>query len=151
MNHLFRFRKVHWSKLWMGLSVVSMAMALLVSVPVRADDALAVKTLKEQAKFWESKGRMDLAASAWKRLLQLDPRNSEALAGIAQFEAENNRPEVARTITDELKKQPEVNRDAIRRSENVTTRKSLNTKQLEQARGAARAGKVDEAVSLYRQ
>ena len=151
MNHLFRFRKAHWSKLWTRLSVVSMAMALLVSGPVRADDALAVKTLKEQAKFWESKGRMDLAASAWKRLLQLDPRNSEALAGIAQFEAENNRPEVARRITDELKKQPEVNRDAIRRIENVTTRKSLNTKQLEQARAAARAGKVDEAVSLYRQ
>ena len=151
MNHLFRFRKAHWSKLWTRLSVVSMAMALLVSGPVRADDALAVKTLKEQAKFWESKGRMDLAASAWKRLLQLDPRNSEALAGIAQFEAENNRPEVARRITDELKKQPEVNRDAIRRIENVTTRKSLNTKQLEQARAAARAGKVDEAVNLYRQ
>ena len=64
MNHLFRFRKAHWSKLWTRLSVVSMAMALLVSGPVRADDALAVKTLKEQAKFWESKGRMDLAVSA---------------------------------------------------------------------------------------
>lgn len=151
MNHLFHLRKAHRSKLWAGLSVMSMALVLMVSSPVWADDALAVKTLKEQAKFWESKGRMDLAVSAWKRLLQLDPRNSEALAGIAQFEVENNRPDAARAITDELKKQPEANRDAIRRIENASAQKSLNAKQLDQARAAARAGKVDEAVSLYRQ
>lgn len=148
MIQLFHFRKAHQSKLW---AVVSMATALIVSNPVWADNALAVKTLKEQAKFWESKGRMDLAVSAWKRLLQLDPRNSEALAGIAQFEVENNRPDAARMSTDELKKQPEVNRDAIRRIENAATQKSLNTKQLDQARAAARAGKLDEAVGLYRQ
>ena len=151
MNHLFHLRQAHRSKLWVGLSVVSMALVMFVSNPVWADDSLGVKTLKEQAKFWESKGRMDLAVSAWKRLLQLDPRNSEALAGIAQFEVENNRPDAARALTDELKKQPEVNRDAIRRIENASAQKSLNAKQLDQARAAARAGKVDEAVSLYRQ
>ncbi len=151
MNHLFHLRTAHRSKLWAGLSVMSVALVVMVSSPVRADDALAVKTLKEQAKFWESKGRMDLAVSAWKRLLQLDPRNSEALAGIAQFEVENNRPDAARAITDELKKQPDVNRDAIRRIENASAQKSLNTKQLDQARAAARAGKIDEAASLYRQ
>lgn len=150
MNHLFHLRQAHRSKLWVGLSVVSMALVMFVSNPVWADDALGVKTLKEQAKFWESKGRMDLAVSAWKRLLQLDPRNSEALAGIAQFEVENNRPDAARAITDELKKQPDVNRDAIRRIENASAQKSLNAKQLDQARAAARAGKVDEAVGLYR-
>ena len=151
MNHLFHLRQAHRSKLWVGLSVVSMALVMFVSNPVWADDALGVKTLKEQAKFWESKGRMDLAVSAWKRLLQLDPRNSEALAGIAQFEVENNRPDAARAITDELKKQPDVNRDAIRRIENASAQKSLNAKQLDQARAAARAGKIDEAASLYRQ
>ena len=151
MNHLFHLRKAHRSKLWVGLSVVSMALVMVVSNPVWADDSLGVKTLKEQAKFWESKGRMDLAVSAWKRLLQLDPRNSEALAGIAQFEVENNRPDAARAITDELKKQPDVNRDAIRRIENASAQKSLNAKQLDQARAAARAGKIDEAASLYRQ
>ena len=143
MNHLFHLRQAHRSKLWVGLSVVSMALVMVVSNPVWADDALGVKTLKEQAKFWETKGRMDLAVSAWKRLLQLDPRNSEALAGIAQFEVENNRPDAARAITDELKKQPDVNRDAIRRIENASAQKSLNAKQLDQARAAARAGKVD--------
>ena len=151
MNHLFHLRKAHRSKLWVELSVVSMALVMVVSNPVWADDSLGVKTLKEQAKFWESKGRMDLAVSAWKRLLQLDPRNSEALAGIAQFEVENNRPDAARAITDELKKQPDVNRDAIRRIENASAQKSLNAKQLDQARAAARAGKIDEAASLYRQ
>jgi tetratricopeptide (TPR) repeat protein len=128
-----------------------MAMGLLVSGPVRADEALAAKTLKEQGRFWESKGRLDLAAPAWKLLLQIEPRNSEALAGIAQFELANNRPDAASAIIDELKKQPELNRDAIKQIENAVSQKSINTKQLDQARAAARAGKVDEAVGLYRQ
>jgi predicted Zn-dependent protease len=151
MDHSFRFHKAHWSKLWTGLPGILMAIGLLVSSPVRADDALAAKTLKEQGRFWESKGRLDLAAPAWKLLLQIEPRNSEALAGIAQFELANNRPDAASAIIDELKKQPELNRDAIRQIENAASQKSINTKQLDQARAAARAGKVDEAVGLYRQ
>jgi thioredoxin-like negative regulator of GroEL len=150
MDHSFRFHKAHWSKLWTGLPVILMAIGLLVSNPVRADEALAAKTLKEQGRFWESKGRSDLAAPAWKLLLQIEPQNSEALAGIAQFELANNQPDAANAIIDELKKQPELNRDAIRRIENAAALKSINKKQLDQARAAVRAGKVDEAVGLYR-
>jgi tetratricopeptide (TPR) repeat protein len=151
MFQLFHSRKVDRSNLSARLSVVSMSLTLIVSNPAWADNALAVKTLKEQAQFWESKGRLDQAASAWKRLLELDPRNPEALAGIAQFEVQNNRPDAARAITDELKKQPEVNRDVIRRIESASAQKSLNATQLDQARAAAQAGKTDEAVGLYRQ
>jgi tetratricopeptide (TPR) repeat protein len=151
MDHSFRFNKAHWSKLWTGLPVTLMAMVLLVSGPVMADDALAAKTLKEQGRFWESKGRLDLAVPAWKLLLQIEPQNSEALASIAQFELSNNRPDAASAIIDELKKQPELNRDAIRRIENAATQQSINPKELDQARAAARAGKVNEAIGLYRQ
>lgn len=149
MNQSFRFRKNRWARSLAGASFASVALAL--STPVWADDALAVKTLTEQARFWESKGRSDLAVAAWKRLLQLDPRNTEALAGLAQFELDSNRPEAARAIAEELKKQPQANRDAIKRIENATVQKSLNTKLLDQARAASRAGKLDEAVVLYRQ
>jgi tetratricopeptide (TPR) repeat protein len=151
MDHSFRFNKAHWSKLWTGLPVTLMAMVLLVSGPVMADDALAAKTLKEQGRFWESKGRLDLAVPAWKLLLQIEPQNSEALASIAQFELSNNRHDAASAIIDELKKQPELNRDAIRRIENAATQQSINPKELDQARAAARAGKVNEAIGLYRQ
>lgn len=151
MSHPFLFRKAPWSKLRTGLPATLMAMVLLVSGPLRADDALAAKTLKEQGRFWESQGRLDLAAPAWRLLLQIEPQNSEALAGIAQFELANNRPNAVNDIIDELKKQPELNRDAIRQIESAAARKPINTKQLDQARAAARAGKANEAVGLYRQ
>ena len=48
----------------------------------------------------EGKGRLT-AAAAWKRLLQIEPRNP-ALAGLAQFERQST--PYARAITDELKK-----------------------------------------------
>ncbi len=149
MNHSFRFQKNCWTKLLVGASFASAA--LVVPMSVWADDALAVKTLTEQARFWESKGRTDLAVAAWKRLLQLDPRNTEALAGLAQFELDSNRPEAARAITDELKKQPQANRETIKKIENASVQKTLNTKLLDQARAASRAGKLDESVGLYRQ
>lgn len=149
MNQTFCFRKNQWLELLAGASLASAAFVF--SPQVWANDALAVKTLTEQARFWESKGRTELAVAAWKRLLQIDPRNTEALAGLAQYELENNRPEAARAIAEELKRQPQANREAIKRIENAAAQKSLNTKLLDQARAAARAGKLDEAVGLYRQ
>ena len=151
MNHLFLLRKAPWPKFWEGVSVVTTGVFLLLSGPAVADESLAVKTLKEQAKFWETKGRYDLAAPAWTRLLQIDPKNSEAIAGLAQYELTNNRPEAAQAMVEVLKKQPEVNAAVIKRIENLALQQSLNPRQLDQAREAARAGKPEEAVSLYRQ
>ena len=139
----------HWKKWAAALPV---AVAGVLAVPAQAQDsALAVKTLTEQARFWESKGRSDLAAAAWKRLLQIDPRNSDALAGMAQYEIDSNRPEAAREIAEQLKRQPQANKEAIRRIEGAVTQKSLDTKLLDQARAASRAGRVDESVGMYRQ
>ena len=149
MNPSFRFKKIRWLSLLANASVTSIL--LTGGQAALANDSVAVKTLTEQARFWEGKGRSDLAAAAWKRLLQIEPRNPEALAGLAQFELDNNRLDAARAITDELKKQPQANRDAIRRIEGATAQKTVNTKLLDQARAAARAGRADEAVGLYRQ
>ena len=149
MNPIFRLPTKRWAGLLAGATVASGA--VFWSGHSLADDALAVKTLTEQARFWESKGRTELAAAAWKRLLQIDPKNPDALAGLAQSELANNRPEAARALTEELKRQPQASREAIRRIENATAQKSLNTKLLDQARAASRAGKLDEAVGLYRQ
>ncbi|MEN9843638.1 MAG: hypothetical protein RLZZ612_1467 [Pseudomonadota bacterium] len=115
------------------------------------NNSVAVKTLIEQARFWEKKGRGDLAAAAWKRLLQIDPQNPDALAGLAQIELDNNRPEAAKVLTDQLKKQPQANVETIKKIETASAMKTVNTKLLDQARQAARAGRADEAVSLYRQ
>lgn len=149
MTQSLRARKIRWLNLLASASVSTVLM--MVGPIAGASDNVAVKTLTEQARFWEGKGRSDLAAAAWKRLLQIEPRNSEALAGLAQFELDNNRLDAARAITEELRKQPEVNREAIRRIEGATSQKTVNAKLLDQARVAARAGRSEEAVGLYRQ
>lgn len=116
-----------------------------------ASDNLAIKTLTEQARFWEGKGRSDLSATAWKRLLQIQPNNPDALAGLAQFELDNNRLDGARALTDQLKQLPQGNSDAVKRIEEATAQKTVNVQLLEQARVAAKAGRPDDAVRLYRQ
>ncbi|MBA4255831.1 MAG: cellulose synthase [Polaromonas sp.] len=149
MNQSFPFPKNRWVRALAGASVSTV---LALSSPLaHANDDIAAKTLTDQARFWEGKGRSDLAAAAWRRLLKIDPKNPEALAGLAQFEIDSNRPEAARAIVEELKAQPQANREAIRRIENAATQRTLNTNLLDQARAASRAGKTEEAVALYRQ
>lgn len=116
-----------------------------------ASDNLVVQTLTEQARFWEGKGRSDLAATTWKRLLQIHPDNPDALAGLAQFEVDNNRLDAARALTDQLKRLPQGNSEAVKRIEGAASQKAINPQVLDQARAAAKAGRTDEAVGLYRQ
>ncbi len=146
-NPLFPRNKL--TALLVSASVAS-TLSLVAPVAWGAND-LAVKTLTEQARFWESKGRSDLAIAAWRRLLQVDPKNGAALTALAQLEVDNNRPDAAKALLDQLKTQPDAPKEAIRRVENSVALKSVNSKLLEQARSAAKAGRADEAVALYKQ
>lgn len=132
-------------------SVALLSVMGVVAMPAAADNALAVKTLVEQARFWEGKGRPDLAVAAWKRLLQVNPGNVDALTALAQFEIDNNQRDAAKTYLDQLKAQPEAGKDAARRIEGAMAMKAVNTDLLERARAASKAGREDESVQLYRQ
>lgn len=140
-----------------SLGQIALATMLTGAVPLAwaqtatANTNLAVKTLVEQARFWEGKGRGDLAMAAWRRLLQVDPKNPDALTALAQFEVDNNRPEAAKALVEQLKTQPSVPNAAIQRIEGAVAMKSVNAQLLEQARSAAKAGRTEEAVGLYRQ
>ncbi len=146
------FESIHSPRWARALSSVALLVAVgTVTAPAAADNALAVKTLVEQARFWEGKGRADLATAAWKRLLQVDPGNTDALTALAQFEVDNNRPDAAKAYVDQLKTQPDSGKGNVRRIESAIAMKSVNADLLEKARGAAKGGRVDESVRLYRQ
>ncbi|MDO9158662.1 MAG: cellulose synthase, partial [Burkholderiaceae bacterium] len=151
MNTYFSIHYARRSRVLFSAALLSVLGLLTLPSEVVANNALAVKTLVEQARFWEGKGRSDLAVAAWKRLLQVDPGNTDALAAMAQFEADNNRPEAAKAYIDQLKAKPAVTQEAVRRIEGAIAMKSVNTDVLEQARAAAKAGRNDDAVGLYRQ
>ena len=137
-----------WGRHFAGAALTASVFALV--LPAQAANELAIKTLVDQAKFWQSKGRGDLAADAWKKLLSLDANNVEALSVLAQFESDNNRLEASRTYTDRLK-QVQGGAAAARRIEAGAASKSIDTKGLDEARAAAKSGKQDDAARRYRQ
>lgn len=137
-----------WGRQLAGAALTASVLALV--LPAQAANELAKKTLVDQAKFWQSKGRGDLAADAWKKLLSLDANNVEALSFLAQFESDNNRLEASRTYTDRLK-QVQGGAAAARRIEAGAASKSIDTKGLDEARAAAKSGKQDDAARRYRQ
>jgi len=123
---------------------------LLAGAPAQAANELAIKTLTDQARYWQAKGRADLAADAWKKLLSLDANHIDALSSLAQFELDNNRLEASRTYTERLK-QIQGGSIAARRIEAGVASKSVDSKQLEEARTAAKGGRSEEAARSYRQ
>jgi tetratricopeptide (TPR) repeat protein len=140
------------SRNWLSrFTRTTIAVAVLgATVPAMAANELAIKTLLDQAQYWQSKGRGDLSAEAWKKLLLLDPNNVDALALLAQFELDNNRPEQAKLYTDRLKT-VKGGDAAARRVESAVAARSVDNRQLDEARALARGGKSDEAARAYRQ
>ncbi|PZN97310.1 MAG: hypothetical protein DCF31_00665, partial [Alphaproteobacteria bacterium] len=63
-------------KFWFGLAVTAMAASAAAEVP-------GVDTLMNQAAYWQGKGRQDLAAQAFRRVLAVDPGNAAARRGLA--------------------------------------------------------------------
>jgi len=80
---------------------VALAAAMLasgmVSTPAHAQ-ASGVKTLLDQAQYWEGKGRHDLAVQAWRRALELDPGNAVAKRALAPAAAPAPAPQPTRTL-----------------------------------------------------
>ncbi|RKF23104.1 tetratricopeptide repeat protein [Altericroceibacterium spongiae] len=65
--------------LLLGTAIVVMA-----STPVPAiAQSQAVKTLLEQAEYWEQRGRRDRAIEAYRRVLAIDPDNATARRGVS--------------------------------------------------------------------
>lgn len=69
----------------------------LASAPAHAQ-ASGVKTLLDQAQYWEGKGRHDLAVQAWRRALELDPANAVAKRALAPAAAPAPAPQPTRTL-----------------------------------------------------
>ncbi len=63
-----------------------LALCLLgLPLAAQAEDLLSIQMVDE-ARMWQSKGRMDLAADTWRRLLITNPQHGEALVGLAKIQ-----------------------------------------------------------------
>ncbi|RZS54567.1 cellulose biosynthesis protein BcsC [Sphaerotilus mobilis] len=118
------------------------------ATPTTADSP-AVRTLIAQARRWQERGRADLAASAWRKLLAFEPQHAEALQGLAQAQIDLGQTEAANDTLATLRRShpdsPALRRLEARQREG----KAGDSSQLQKARQFASAGQYDAAARQY--
>lgn len=108
------------------------------------------QSLLDKAHALELRGRLDLAEQTWQQVLLSDPRNTEALAGLARAAKLNHSPALANSYLDRLRA-VNPNDPGIALVESITPGgKQDQQSQLQQAAKLAEAGKYAAAMVLYR-
>jgi cellulose synthase operon protein C len=95
------------------------------------------------------RGRMDMAAQTWQQVLLADPKNAEALAGLARAAKLDGNAALAGTYLDRLRA-INPNDPNIRSIENMGSQAN-QTSLLQQAGKLAAAGQYAQAMGIYRQ
>jgi tetratricopeptide (TPR) repeat protein len=120
------------------------------AAPTLVSAQASTDQLAVQAKYWEDKGRYDLAKEAWLKLLRVTPNSPTALSGLALAEAKSNRAAAAQVYLDRLR-ETQPNSPDIRKIEDAIRSGSYDQSKLDAPRTLARQGKFDDAVSGYKQ
>ncbi|WP_110687563.1 cellulose biosynthesis protein BcsC [Salinicola aestuarinus] len=133
---------------WYGILLLGM---LGGSVPLMAqpvDESL--QPLFEQAVFWQSRQRVDLAEQSLKRVLAVEPENPEALFRLGLLALDNDDKQAA---DDWLARLQQVAPDDARveRLKQAKARRDIDTTGLARARALAKAGNLPGALREYDQ
>ncbi|MFZ6760898.1 tetratricopeptide repeat protein, partial [Undibacterium sp. Ji50W] len=114
-------------------------------------DSPLTQQLKEQAQFWQQRGRDDNAADTWRKLLKVDPANIDALMALISLETRAGNPEQAKTYFAKLRG-TQASSAQIRSAEQALRGgKSDGVGQLDNARKLAQQGDADGAVDAFKQ
>jgi tetratricopeptide (TPR) repeat protein len=131
------------------LALLSLWLACAAMTAQAQDAAATTDQLASQARYWEGKGRYDLARENWLKLLRASPDNPTALAGLVNAEAVSGRAAAAQVYLDRLK-EAQPNHPDLRRLEAAIRAGSYDPDKLSQPRTLARQGKYQPAVEAYR-
>jgi len=136
---------------WYGLVLLGVLGVLGGSTPLLAqpvDDSL--QPLFDQAAFWQSRQRVDLAEESLKRVLLVDPKNREALYRLGLLAVDNDDPQAAQEWLSQLQRvAPDDAR--VERLRQAKTRRDIDPEALARARALAKAGNVQGALREYDQ
>lgn len=123
------------------------------STPAQNDaTAGAVSALYAQAKYWQAQGKPAQALDSLRRLLQLDPTDTDALALKAKIEfAEGDTVSAAQDLGTLRQLQPSAAQLPQLTQLQAEAEHPVDTDALKQAREAAQSGDYAQAVSLYQQ
>ncbi|MGH8517281.1 MAG: tetratricopeptide repeat protein, partial [Panacagrimonas sp.] len=129
---------------------VCLALALASATGLAAAES-ATGQIASQARYWEQKGRFDLARESWLKLLRVDPDNADAMAGLAAAEIRSGRPEMAKQYLQGLRQlrpdHPDLGRLETALSKGAATAGASDD--LARARDLARTQRYDESVTEY--
>ncbi len=115
-----------------------------------ADSAQSARAnIAEKAHALESRGRPDMAIQLWQQILLSDPRNTDALGGLAKDYKLIGSDALANQTLDRLRAISPNNPD-IARIQSMSS-SSQETEQLRQAGELTRQGRNDDAMRIYRQ
>lgn len=130
--------------------LLAAALGASVVPAARADDPPdAIEQLLENVRYWQARGRPDKAAEAWRKVLRSDPTHAEALAELALAAARAGRTEEAKDLVNRLKRSHPGN-GRIPALEQALGLGAKYDDYLSDARAAVKAGKVADALDLYR-
>ena len=123
--------------------------ALLVTASAPSQTAGGVDILLAKARSLELRGRTDLAVENWRKILLVDPNQTEALAGLARGAKQNGQTEEELSYLDRLRKiNPRDPQIAAVEQLRVFTPEERN--RLDEAGRLAMQHKPDEAMKIYR-
>lgn len=131
------------------LALISVVLALGLPLVSAAQTPSGTDQLASQARYWEGKGRYDLARENWLKLLRSSPDNATALSGLVNAEAVSGRAAAAQVYLDRLKESHPEHPD-LRRLETLIRQGSYDQDKLAQPRSLARQGKYQQAVDAYK-
>ena len=118
------------------------------SSPAHASPSV-VRSLLDKAHALELRGRLDLAEQTWQQVLLTDPRNTEALGGLARAAKLNHSPALANSYLQRLRA-IDPNDPNIAIVESIPAGKQDQQSQLQQAARLAEAGQYAAAMVIYR-
>ncbi|MCC6621465.1 MAG: BCSC C-terminal domain-containing protein [Deltaproteobacteria bacterium] len=137
----------------MTILVLALVAASAVVTPGHAaeptDHPEAIEQLLENVRYWQARGRPDKAAEAWRKVLRSDPKHAEALAELALVEARAGREAQARELVERLKR-AHPSHPRLAALEQALGLGAKYDDYLGEARAAVKAGKIAEALDLYR-
>ena len=129
---------------------ILLILAFVVAVSTPCETQGGVDILLAKARSLEARGRMDLAVQNWRKVLLVDPNQTEALVGLARDAKQNGQIGEENSYLDRLRK---INpRDpGIAAVENFRVFTPEERNRLDEAGRLAMQHKPDESMKIYRQ
>ncbi len=118
--------------------------------PAWAQDTRGVQALLDQANYWRLQNRPELVVRTLERVLAVDPRNADALAGAAMAQAQSGNRAAAEAYLARLR-QVAPNDPRVAETDISVRAATVDQGALAEARRLAQAGRTAESIARYRE